>query len=130
MIIKDNTFRSHQIRQLVWLEAINPKTTHLTHKLQAKRYGPFKISNVISHMAYQLQLPPSWKIYNVFHVSYLSPYKETEEHRINFPKPPPKIIESKPEWKVEAIIGQHYFGQKKQVQYQVHWKGYLQAEDT
>jgi hypothetical protein len=75
---------------------MNLKTTHLMHKLQAKRYGPFQISKVISHVAYQLKLPLSWKIHNVFHISYLSPYKETEEHGINFPKPPSEIIEGEP----------------------------------
>ena len=44
--------------------------------------GPFTITNVTSHVAYQLNLPRNWKIHNVFHASLLSPYKEMEEHGV------------------------------------------------
>jgi hypothetical protein len=84
----------------------------------------------ISHVVYQLQLPTIWKIHNVFHASYLSPYKETVEHGPNFLEPPPDLIEGQPEWEVEAIVGMCHFGPKKKKQYQVYWKGYSNAEDT
>ncbi len=103
MMIKDTSFQSYQTGKKVWLEAKNLKTTHSMHKLRAKRYGPFKITNPLSHVAYQLQLPVSWKIHNVFHMSYLSPYKETIEHGPNFLEPPPDIIKGQPEWEVKAI---------------------------
>jgi hypothetical protein len=44
----------HHKGDQVWLDAKNLKTTHPTHKLWAKRYGPFKVINVLSHVAYQL----------------------------------------------------------------------------
>jgi hypothetical protein len=130
LLIKDNSFRAYQKGEKVWLDAKNLRTTHPTHKLRAKRYGPFKVTNALSHVAYQLQLPPTWKIHNVFHASYLSPYKETPEHGPNFLEPPPDIIGGQPEWEVEAITGMRYHGRKKQKQYRVHWKGYSHAEDS
>ena len=81
-------------------------------------------------MAYQLQLPPTWKIHNVFHASCLSRYRETKEHGPNYHEPPPDIIEGQPEWKVEAIVGMRLYGCKKEKQYRVHWKGYSDAQDT
>ena len=53
----------------VWLEGTNLKTTHPTAKLAPKQYGPFPITNKISDIVYQLELPPQWKIHNVFHTS-------------------------------------------------------------
>jgi hypothetical protein len=130
MMIKDTTFVTHCKGDQVWLDAKNLKMTHSTHKLWAKRYGSFKVNNVLSHVVYQLQLPKTWKIHNVFHASYLSPYKETVEHGPNFLEPPSDLIKGQPEWEVEAIIGMHHFGPKRKKQYHVHWKGYSNAKDT
>ena len=130
MMTRDTSFKGYQKGDKVWLDAKNLKTTHPTHKLRAKRYGPFKVSDVISHVAYQLQIPPSWKIHNIFHTSYLSPYKETREYGPNFLEPPPDIIGGEPEWEVEAIIGMRHFGQKRKKQYCIRWKGYSEAHDT
>ncbi len=40
------------------------------------------------------------------------------------------ILKKKKKKKVKAIVGMHYYGCKKQLQYQVHWKDYSNAEDT
>ena len=98
----------------MWLDAENLHTTHPTHKLWPKRYGPFKISKVLSYIAYQLRLPPAWKIHNIFHASYLSRLKETPKYGTNFIELPPKLIDRKQEWEVKEIIGTRLFGKKKQ----------------
>ena len=68
----------------VWLEATNLKLPYHTPKLAPRRQGPFRVSKVISPVAYQLALPLSWGIHDVFHVSLLLPYKETAAHGPNF----------------------------------------------
>ncbi len=130
LLIKDSNFWPYKEGEQVWLDAKNLKTMHSTHKLHAKRYGPFTVSKAISHVAYQLKLPGTWKIHNVFHTSYLSPYRETLEHGPNYLEPPPNILEGQPEWEIEAIIGMRLFGRKREKQYRVHWKGYSDAHDT
>jgi hypothetical protein len=114
LLSKDTAFRPYQKGEQLLLDAKNLRTTHPTHKLRPKRYGPFKISKVLSHVAYQLMLPPSWKIHNVFHASYLSRFKETPEYGRNFIELPPELIDGEQEWKVEEIVGTRLFGKKKQ----------------
>ena len=93
LIMKASKFQPYALGQKVWLEVTILETSHPTAKLQAKRYGPFTITNVISHVIYQLELLPQWKIHNIFHIAYLLPYQETEEHGLNFPEPPLELIE-------------------------------------
>ncbi len=91
----------------------NLHTTHLTHKLRAKRYEPFQITKKLSDVMYQINLPHSWKIHNVFHTFYLSRYNETPEHGPNYLEPPPELIEGEEEWEVEAILNKKYDKRKK-----------------
>jgi hypothetical protein len=114
----------------VWLEGTNLNTTHATNKFRPKRYGPFTIINVISDVAYQLVLPPHWKIHNVFHASLLTPYHETAIHEPNYLEPPPDVVDGEPEWEVEEVIGTRRFGRKRELQYQIRWKGYSAAHDS
>jgi hypothetical protein len=127
---KGRPFQGHKVGDRVWLEGTNLKLFHPTAKLAARRYGPFTITKVISPVVYQLTLPPQWKIFNTFHASLLSPYKETEEHGRNFPEPPPDMIEGEEQYEVEEITASRRYGRKKELQYRVRWKGYSEADDT
>ena len=89
----------------VWLEATNLCFPLQATKLNPKRYGPFKIIKEISPIVYQLNLPPAWKIHDVFHSSLLSPYQETTAHGPNFTRPPPDLIDGEEEFEVECIKG-------------------------
>jgi hypothetical protein len=68
----------------VWLEATNLKFLHQTAKLLAKHHGPFWIVEEISPVAYQLTLPLTWNIHNVFHASLLCPYHKNSAHGPNY----------------------------------------------
>src|SRR5258708_27454906 len=76
----------------VWLDAKNLCLPYQTTKLAPKRHGPFRITKEISPVAYQLRLPASWTIHDVFHASLLLPYQENAVHGPNFSKPPPDLI--------------------------------------
>jgi Chromo (CHRromatin Organisation MOdifier) domain len=113
----------------VWLEAKNFKVKG-AKKLMPRRYGPFRIMKKISPVAYQLSLPQSMKIHDVFHVDLLSPYKETEAYGTPYMRPPLDIKEGEEEYEVEAILDMRHFGRWKKLQYLVHWAGYPHADDT
>src|SRR5712675_2026624 len=114
----------------VWLEASNLKLPYHTPKLAPRRQGPFRISEVISPVAYRLALPLSWGIHDVFHTSLLLPYQETAAHRPNFTCPPPDLIKDKEEYKVEAIVNHRCHGCWRQLQYLIKWKGYPSSDNT
>jgi Chromo (CHRromatin Organisation MOdifier) domain len=116
--------------QKVWLEGMNLKTSHPTKKFALKCYRPFPITDVISPVVYRLTLPLSWKIHNVFHVSLLTPYKETEEHGLNFAEPPPELIDEQEEYEVEQVLASRLYGCWKKLQYLIRWKGYSHAHDS
>jgi len=114
----------------VWLERKNLYLPFQATKLALKWYSPFKITKEISPVVFQLELPLSWKIHNVFHASLLSPYSETTAHRPNFSQPPPNLIGDEAEYKVEQIWNHCYSGQNKALQYLIKWKGYPKSDNT
>src|SRR5436189_6225952 len=65
-----------KIGDLVWLSRRNITTTRPSQKLDHKRLGPFRISEVVgeSKSAFKLELPARMKVHPVFHVSLLTPY--------------------------------------------------------
>jgi hypothetical protein len=72
--VKENKHAPYSKGQRVWLEGRNLKTSHPTVKLRPKRFGPFKITEILGPTTYRLALPPSWRIHNVFHAALLTPY--------------------------------------------------------
>ena len=87
-----------------------------------KREGPFKIVEVLSPLTYQLELPSSWKIHDIFHATLLKPYQETETYGENYPRPPPILEEGEELYEVEAILNHRKQGQT--YQFLVKWSGY------
>lgn len=93
-------------------------------KFMPKFVGPYTIVRRISKTAYQLQLPASLKVHNVFHISLLRPYKEGSTKPI---PPMPVEIEGEPEYTIETILAHRLKGHKRQ--YLIRWAGYGPDED-
>jgi hypothetical protein len=71
-------------------------------KLADKYLGPFIILECIGNhrQAYRLQLPPHFRIHNVFHVSLIEPWLDREGE---VAEPLPAQIEDQLEWEVESV---------------------------
>src|SRR5712675_414081 len=118
-----------KLNDQVWLESKHLSLPHQSKKLAPKRVGPFRITKVISPVAFKLDLPLSWHIHDVFHVSLLTPYHETTAYGPNFIRPPPDLIDGEEEYKVEAVLNHRMFGRRRQVQYLIKWKGYPHSDN-
>jgi Chromo (CHRromatin Organisation MOdifier) domain len=120
-----------EVGGLVWLNRKNIASVRPSRKLDFKRFGPFKILKVVgeSKLAFQLELPPRWRIHDVFHASLLDPYNANEIVGCRQPVPqPPEIVEGEPKYEVEAILNSEV--QRRKLWYMVDWKGYGPEERT
>lgn len=89
------------VNDLVWLKTTNPSFSRPCPKLDYKKTGPFKIVKKLSPVSYELELPSSLNIHNVFHVCLL----ERFNRRDNEPIPLPNIdLKYDDEHKVKEII--------------------------
>ena len=86
----------------VWLKAQNLSIKG-NCKLSPKRYGPYRVKSKINPVTFRLDLPPSMKIHNMFHIDLLLPYKETEAYGTPFTCPPP-VMENEEEYEIESIL--------------------------
>ena len=83
-----------QVGDMLWLLRHNITTTHPCAKLDNTKLGPFRISECINPMAYQLDLPPHYRIHDVFHVSLLEVYHPSIVPGGNLARPLPIELES------------------------------------
>lgn len=124
-----DTAVSYNVGDKVWLDGKDIQTDRPSRKLADKRYGPFKISKVISPNAYKLNLPASMKVHPVFHTVKLRPYQPDSIEGRPVPKRPNPVIKNgQPEWDVEYIKNSRI--RYKKLEYLVKWKGYPQEEST
>jgi hypothetical protein len=101
---------------------LNLKHSKKSRKLLPKWIGPFEVVQVVGTVAYKLKKNPGWRVYPVFHVLLLEPYKESGRVQ---PPPPPIEMEGALEYGVESILEHRFWGIKNpEAYYKVAWKGY------
>ena len=118
---------SLQSGDMVWLLPRNIPRTRPCKKLDSKKIGPFKILAKIGGSAYKLDLPPSMRIHNTFHIFILELYHANKFSSQQAQPLPPIIIEGEPEYELEQIIDSRLHSGK--LQYPAKWTGYSPKHD-
>ncbi|SLM41090.1 probable transposable element [Lasallia pustulata] len=76
-------------------------------KLTQQFVGPFKVLRRVGRLAYELEIPPIWKIHPVFTIAMLEPASAPAEDPFQRPRPnhPPLVeVEGKPEWEIDRLL--------------------------
>ena len=101
---------------------------HLPSKLRRRWIGPYRVTRVISPVAYGLDLPPAWRIHPVFHVSNLKRFQRSKEFEREERPPSLVVVDGEEEYEVEAIL--RHKGKGARCLYLVMWKGYPITESS
>ena len=99
---------------------------HLPSKLRRRWIRLYKVTEVISLVAYQLDLPPAWRIHPVFHVCNLKRFNRSTEFVRGERPPSPIVIKGEEEYEVKGIL--RHKGEGALHRYLVLWKGYPLTE--
>ena len=102
----------------------NIKTERPSKKLDHKMIDPYKIKKLVGS-SYQLELPTSIKIHDVFHPSLLRKASaDPLPGQYNDLAPPIVVDDSEEKWEVNDILDARRVRRSRKVQFRVKWKRY------
>ena len=112
---KQSKGKEYKVRDLVLLSTKDLKwqmKRKRSEKLTECFVGPYKVKEIVSSNAIELELPSSIKIYSVVNISQVHLYKSQIEGQKRIP-PKLVIIEEEEEFKVERILNKRVVRGKK-----------------
>jgi chromodomain-containing protein len=138
--------KTFNVGDRVWLRTANYMDRMRKHvasnratslKLLPRYLGPLEIIHKYSDLVYKLKLPAAWNaIHDVFHVSQLQAYRESNKykHQQQPPKAGPEVVKHALSGEVvRAIIGRKYYGHTQenghQYKYYVKWRDQPDSSD-
>ena len=108
---------------MVLLSTKNLKFKSIPVKLQKRFVGPFEIVEKIGTQSYKVQLPDTWSIHNVFHVSLLKRWK-TSVFQSEEAAPQEELdVEDHGTKEVERILRWRKTGRHQPPAYLILWRG-------
>jgi len=109
---------------------LNTKFLHLdgSRKLKQRYLGPFTIARKIGTVAYELALPPSMTIHNVFHVSLLAPFKQPPEGLRREDEWHGVLRDGYQEYEIQDILDHR--GSAAQREFLIRWRGLPESETS
>ena len=121
-----------QVGDKVWLAASHlrlPQAAHAKRKLLPRFFGPYKVSKVISDVAYELELPAHFKIHPVIHISHLKANADGTQDFPDHTAPPPPVVDEEGQeyFQVEAFRNHRKSGTRRQ--FLAKWLGYPESEN-
>ena len=106
----------YKVSDKVWLLTKNIKTEKPSKKLDHKMIGPYKVKKLVGS-SYQLDLPTSMKIHDVFHPSLLRKTSADPLAGQHNKPAPPVIVDDKEEWEVNDILDTRRVERSRKVQF-------------
>ena len=94
---------------MVWLGATNLSMDEPSPKLTSKHHGSFKIKDKLLELTYRLELPPQWKVHDVFHINVLSEAKPDSIPRCRHPPPHPIKVNDEDFYVMEKYVDAQWF---------------------
>jgi hypothetical protein len=127
-------FRRHvefSVGEKVWLTTSHIRPAQVANaklKLNSRFYGPYVIKKVVSSVAYELKLPPHFKMHPVVHMSHLKEYDDGSKRFPSRPAytapPPPEEFSGEEHFHVEAFRNHRVRGRSGKLHWLVKWSGY------
>ena len=117
---------------MVYVENLgNYRIAGLDHsKLSKKRFGPFKVIELVGKGAAKLELPKHYRMHHTISGRHLTLAHEHEDVFQREPSRPPPVIadDNEPEYEVERVLDKRKSGRR--TEYLVKWMGYPVHEST
>ena len=111
----------------VYVNTANWSTDEGSKKLSDLRTGPFEVIKKVGFGAYQIDLPPHYKMHNIFNVSLLTKHRDDPINGRAPREPPPIMIDEHPEYTIGRLVDSNWY--RKYFQYKVHYDGYSKDHD-